>query len=212
MRKRSPGYLPGLLPGARGFGAGLFEVTARYVEALLERREQAPGKNQLAFLDLLGIDLTPARPARAPVAFQLGENAPAVKLPARTQIAAPPPPEAQSQIVFETEQAVGLSAAAIKQVVSLWPGRDQYIDHSEAFVAGKPIRLFERADLEYTTHAVYIGHGTLLALTGEAELEVELELLTPGSEELEAIWEYWDGDVWLGFRVQETECLELDES
>jgi len=208
---RRPGYLALWEPPARGAGAALVRIWARYLEAVLERLNRAPQKNALAFLELLGIELIPARPARAAVVFRLSETAPAIRLPAASQVAAPPPPETPSQVVFETERALGLSAARLSQVVSMWPGRDQYLDHSAAFLAGETIRTFDRPRLKDTPHVLYLAHDTLLALAGSSRLEVEFELSQGGSEPLDLTWEYWDGKVWRGFKQQHPQCAETDE-
>ena len=59
----------GWQPAPGGAGAALLPIYARYLHALAERIDQAPDKNELAFLDLLGVDLLPAQAARAPVVF-----------------------------------------------------------------------------------------------------------------------------------------------
>ena len=196
---RRPGYLAGWRPAAKGPGDGLARVWARLVEALLERLNQAPEKNRLAFLDAAGIDRTPATAARAPVVFQLAAGSAAQHLAAGNRVAAPPPPEGGGQIVFETERAAGLAPGRLVEAVSLWPGRDEYIDHSAALAAGEPIRLFERLRLEPTPHHLYLAHDTLLALAGRVKLKVAFELAQPGSEPLTLVWEYWDGEVWRPF-------------
>ena len=149
LRTRRPGYVP-LWQSAGGAGAALERILGRYVAAIIERLNQAPDKYQLAFLDLLGIQLVPAQAARTPVVFQLAAQAADTGVPAGTRMAAPPAPQGTEQIVFETEQATGLAAATLDEVVTLWPGRDQYIDHTQALEAGQPARLFRKADLQET--------------------------------------------------------------
>ncbi|NLX10726.1 MAG: putative baseplate assembly protein, partial [Chloroflexi bacterium] len=195
---RRPGYTPDWLPPDQGPDAALLWIAARYAEHILQRLNQAPEKNKLAFLDLLGIQLTPAQAARAPIVFQMAGQAADTRAPQGTRLAAPPPPDSPQQIVFETEQAAGLMAAQLVEVVSLWPGRDQYIDHSAAHAEGLPFQPWRKKYLENTPHTLYIAHDTLLALSGAASLDVELELVTPSSEHLSILWEYWDGQVWRG--------------
>jgi hypothetical protein len=196
---RRPAYAPEWLPSEDGPDAALAWIAARYLEMLLQRLNLAPEKNRLAFLDLLGIDLVPAQAARVPLAFQISAQGQAVTLPAGSRVAAPPPPESTQQIVFETERAAGLSPARLQQVVSLWPGRDQYIDHSADFLARLPIHPFKRSLLVDTPHVLYIAHETLLHFDGQVQLDVQVELVEPSSEPLSITWEYWDGEVWRGF-------------
>lgn len=203
---RRPAYVPAWLPTSDGPDAALTWIAARYLEMLLQRLNLAPEKNRLAFLDLLGLDLVPAQAARAVVVFRLSDQAQAATLPAGARVAAPPPPESTQQVVFETTRAAGLSPARLQQVVSLWPGRDQYIDHSADFLAGRTIQPFKRSLLADTPHALYIAHDTLLHFDGRVQLDVQLELVEPSSEPLSMAWEYWDGEVWRGFAGMRPGC------
>ena len=97
--------------------------------------------------------------------------------------------------------------AKLREVVSLWPGRDQYIDHSAAAAAGQPFQLFHMADLaQNTPHVLYLAHDRLLALSGASAVTVTFELTTPSSEYLDIRWEYWDGAVWRPFADMRPAC------
>ena len=210
LRDRSRGYLKGSLP--TGSSAGLGRVFARYLEAILQRLNQAPDKNRLAFFELLGLEPATAQSARAPIVFQLTAGAPDSEAPERTQVAAPPPPGATTPIVFETESALGIAAAKLTQVVSLWPGRDEYIDHTAVLSQGLPLTLFDSRSLQPTPHVLYLAHKTLLALAGKSSVGLEVTLAENGSDKLEVAWEYWDGKVWRGFQSNRTSCGETKEN
>jgi uncharacterized phage protein gp47/JayE len=205
---RGPGYVPEWKPSDRGPDAALVWIFCRYLSAVIQRLNQAPEKNKLAFLDLLGLSLTPAQAARAPVVFQVAPDSTDSQVPVNTQVAAPPPQGSPDQIIFETERAVGIAAARLKEVVSLWPGRDQYLDHSKPFLAGESFQLFRKPLLQNTPHEIYIAHDTLLALAGSVMLEVEFELMQTSSEPLTVSWQYWDGKVWRGFKSARPGCSE----
>ncbi|WP_437569823.1 putative baseplate assembly protein [Sorangium sp. So ce542] len=207
LRARAPGYVPELLLQEHGAGAALAAVFARYARAIRARLNQAPDKNKLAFLAALGIEPTSARAARAPVVFQLNDKASASAAPAGTAVAAPPAPGGSEPIVFETERAVGITAGRLAQVVSLWPGRDAFIDHSAAFAAGRAFRTFAADELDPVEHIIYLSHEKLLALSGSTRLSLEWQLAVPGSEELSIQWEYWDGKVWREFLELNPSCL-----
>jgi len=90
---RLPGYTPEWAPvddggweAARGPGAALAQVAARYLQVLGQRFGQAPAKRQLAFLSLAGVRLQPARPAVAPLTFRLQDNAADTHVPAGTRL------------------------------------------------------------------------------------------------------------------------------
>jgi hypothetical protein len=205
---RRPGYAPEWSPSANGPDAALAQIAARFWQAIIQRLNQAPGKNKLAFLDALGVELIPAQAARTPVVFRLADNVTDARIPANTRIGAPPPPESNNQIIFETARATGLAVAKLKEVVSLWPGRDQYIDHSAAFLAGEAFQPFKKKLLQNTPHHLYIAHDTLLALAGKSAVDVIFDLRTASSERLDILWEYWDGKVWRRFKDLQPQCDE----
>ncbi len=208
---RHAGYVPKWIPADRTAGNALAWIAARFLQTVIQRLNQAPDKNRVAFFDALGFGLVPARSARTPVVFSLTDGAPDASAPATTQVAAPPPPGGTDQIVFETEQALGVAAAKLVQVVSLWAGRDQYLDHSKSLKAGQAVTLFDHTLLQPTPHTIYLAHDTLLALTGTVQVDVEFELTETSSEPLNVSWEYWDGKVWRGFQGMKPACAGIQE-
>jgi baseplate J-like protein len=203
---RRLGYVSNWTPKRKGTDAAIAGIAARYLYAVIQRLNQSPEKNKLAFFDLLGLSLVPAQAARAPIVFQLNPDGPDATAVKGTQVAAPPPPGSSEQIVFETERTTGLAAGQLKQVVSLWPGRDQYIDHSSDFLNGRQFQLFRKPMLDDTPHAIYLAHDKLLALAGVATVVVEFELTQTSSEPLTVIWQYWDGKVWRPFKFVRPAC------
>lgn len=205
---RRAGYTPEWLAPPASAGSGLAAIGARYLEVVAQRLNQTPDKIKTAFLDLAGLGLIAAQAARAPVVFRLAEQSAGGTAPARTPVAAPPPPGGSEQIMFETERAVGVRAGTIAQIVSLWPGRDEYIDHTAAFKQGAPVEPFAPRLRQPTPHHLFLSHAVLLALAGNVELAVELELQHGASKPLDLVWEYWDGATWRGFRSTSSECGE----
>ena len=203
---RRLGYVSNWTPKSKGADAAIAAIAARYLYAIIQRLNQSPEKNKLAFFDLLGLSLVPAQAARAPIVFQLSPDGPDATAIKGTQVSAPPPPGSTNQIVFETEQTTGIAAGQLKQVFSLWPGRDQYIDHSADFLAGKQFQLFLKPNLEDTPHELYLAHDKLLALAGVATVVVEFELTQTSSEPLTILWQYWDGKVWRPFKFVRPAC------
>jgi hypothetical protein len=126
---RVPAFVPGWQPEPAGPGAALIQVYARFLKSLADRLNQAPDKNKMGFFDRLGIELLPAQPARAPVVFKPLQGMPDTSVPARTRVGAAPP-DTGAPLVFETEQGIALAKASLAQVVSLWPGRDAWRDHT----------------------------------------------------------------------------------
>ncbi|MCW3066972.1 MAG: hypothetical protein JWN32_4144, partial [Solirubrobacterales bacterium] len=205
LRARLPGFVPAWHPETGGPGDALLRIWAEYLRALAERVAEAPDKNELAFLDQLGLDVLPAQAARAPVVFTTIPGGGDGHAPAGTRVAAKGPDPAR-QLVFETERPVGLAAARLAEVVTLWPGRDAYGDHGADALGGRPFRLWD--GLEPVAHELYVAHDLHLALAGSASVGVDVELAPGGSEALALDWSWWDGEGWRAFK----EVREEDES
>jgi hypothetical protein len=208
FQNRRPGYLPWWNPPDKSSGAAMGPIFARLVTAILGRLNQAPAKAKLALLDLLGIRLISAQPARAPIVFGLSAGAADCLAPEGTQVAAPPPPGSTNQTVFSTEQDAAVAAAKLTELVSLWPGRDQFINHSAALAAGQPFTLFQHLQLQPTDHIIYLAHSVFLAFAGKVHLKITFELSQGSTAPLQMAWEYWDGQVWRGFLSAQKSCLD----
>ena len=196
LRARVPAFAPGWTPAERGPGAALIEVYARMLKTLADRINRAPDKNKLAFYESLGLELLPAQPARAPIVFQaiteLGDSS----VPVRTRVGASVAGESDP-VVYETESAIALAVASLVNVISVWPGRDEYADHSASAQRGDAFTLFE--GLLPIPHELYLAHATCFALVGRSTTELTFELARPGTTELSITWTYWDGELWREF-------------
>jgi len=192
-----PAFVPELQAMPQGTTAAILQMVARFSSIVAQRLNQAPNLDQLAFLNMLGINLIPAQSAVVPVVFTpLPINANA-QVAAGTRVGAQPP-GAPAPTVFETENDIALTAAQLTQVVSLWPDQDGYIDHSSDLAAGRQFTLFQSPTP--VTHVLYLAQSTLLAFQGDSTVEVRFTLATPGSQALEIRWEFWSGQTWQAFR------------
>jgi hypothetical protein len=196
LRERLPGYVPGWQPPDGGPGDALLEIYGRFLGVLGERIDRTPDKAELAFLDMLGLELLPAQAARAPVVFETLPQLGDARAPARTRLGAAAP-SGGDPIVFETESGIALAAARIAEVVTVWPGRDTYADHSADAVGGRPFTLWNPA--QPIAHELYLAHGLHLALAGQASVQLDVELAGGGSEPLAIAWQHWDGELWRDF-------------
>lgn len=196
LHTRRPGYVPGWQPSEGTPGHALTRIYGRYLQTLIERINNAPDKNKLAFLDMLGISLLPAQAARAPVVFEMLPDTGSSRALARTRLGAEVPGR-DEPLIFETEQTIGLTAARLAEVVVLWPGKDAYADYSAQAIGGQPFTLFD--DLAPIPHEFYLAHAQHFALSGDAAVELQIELAQTSSAALDLVWEYWDGDDWRTF-------------
>jgi hypothetical protein len=192
-----PAWAPELKSAQSGPSGALWQIFARYMQSVIERLNQAPDKNLLAFLDTLGVGLIPPKPARAPVVFTPVPNAADAIIPARTRLSAKVPGRT-APLIFETERQNAMAAAKLTDVITLWPTRDEYVYHSTEVAGKRPFVLF--AGGRAVPHEFYLAHNTVFAFSGKTAVDIEFVLAEPGSEPIDAKWELWDGRVWRPFR------------
>jgi Baseplate J-like protein len=197
LHARLPAYLPAWRPAPGGPGEALLAVYAGFLRALAERINAAPAKNELAFLDLLGIDVLPTQAARTPVVFRTIAGAGNGRASAGTRLGAKGP-DPTTPVPFQTEQAVGLAQARLAEVVTVWPGRDAYADHTADALGGRPFTLWK--PLAPVRHELYLAHDQHFALSGQSSVQLQLGLAPGGAEPLELEWEWWDGKAWRAFK------------
>jgi hypothetical protein len=209
LSKRGPAYLPDWIVQDKSPIQALSQIFSRYMEVLIERLNQAPDKNLLAFLDMLGIGLIPARSARAPVVFQTSSKDLDGRVEPATRLGAQVAGKSDS-ILFETERAVAVAAARLVEVRTVIPAQDVCADHSTACTGKRAFRLFSSA--KPVPHELYIAHDTLFAFTGKPTLQLEIELASAGSSSIAIAWEYWDGQVWRPLALREDGTCGLTRS
>ncbi|MBN1964427.1 MAG: hypothetical protein JW910_07260, partial [Anaerolineae bacterium] len=197
LQARLAAFAPVWQPAPGSPGDALLRIYARTLHVLAERINRAPHKNRLAMLDRLGISLIPDQAARAPVVFTMQDGARNSRAMAGLRLGAAVP-GLSDPVIFETEQAIGLTSARLAEVWTIWPGRDEYADLSVDAIGGQPVRLF--TDLEPIPHELYLAHDTHFALSGSSIVELQVQLARPSSEPLTIIWEYWDGEAWREFK------------
>ncbi len=197
----APAYVPEISNAPGGPGWALLQILGRYTQAIVERLNQAPDKNKLAFLDRMGISLLPPQAARAPVVFQSIPNAGDGSVPAQTRVGAAGP-DPSTPIVFETTQAIALAAAKLAGVYVVYPDLDSYADYSAKATAGREFTLFE--SLKPIRHEMYFAHDTLLRLAGQSTVSVLFDLKTDGTQPLDILWAFWNGEIWEEFTTSDT--------
>lgn len=178
--------------GAPDGGTALIRIFARMAELLIERVNRAPEKNFLAFLDLIGTQVTPPQPARAPLTFTLAAGATSDALvPAFTQVAAAPLPGDPGPVVFETEEELVVTRSELAALFVREPGRDRI--SGNLLGAAGPFAAFEGAGV--ADHRLLLGHAGQFALDAPART-ITLRF-TPAEGAvawLTAVrWMAWDG-------------------
>ena len=100
-------------------GITMMQVFAWLAEMLTYRMNQTPALNYLKFLQLLGIELTPAQPARTEITFPVKADflEPFVIVRERTQVSGEAP-DGGPPVVFETERALYALRAQLTDVLA----------------------------------------------------------------------------------------------
>ncbi len=180
-----------------GASAALIGVFARFVQIIIERLNQVPEKNLLAFLDLLGAAPLPPQSARVPLTFFLaaGSSVDAV-IPAGTQVAAPAGNGAAAPVVFETEAPLVVTSAALEVALTRDPSIDRYARRS-GLLSGpdsNPVLVFE-GDTPID-HCLYIAQDALFAIRtlDELKLSIVLSQDSAGLDLRQLEWGIWDGE------------------
>ncbi|WP_447602819.1 putative baseplate assembly protein [Nitrospira sp. Nam80] len=93
-------------------GITLLQLFAWLSEMMLVKMNQIPRKNYIKFLQLLGMELRPAKPASAHLTFFTKSSQVAEPVPMRSQISAQTP-DGGPPVIFETTQAIDLIQAPL---------------------------------------------------------------------------------------------------
>ena len=201
-------------------GIALVELFAWMTELLIYRLGKTPQLNYLKFLELIGFELTPARPAIVEITFpvQPTYTLPYVIVPQGTQVATEQP-DAQGPILFETDRALIALQAQLDavQVFEQPTFRDvsaQNNLHKAGFEAFGP-----RAAVD---SALLLGFNSTLDFP---EVELDLAFFTqtkggaatlrctggmaPTFAPATIVWEYWNGKSWLPMSLVEDQTAAL---
>jgi predicted phage baseplate assembly protein len=190
-------------------GITLVELFGWMTEMVLFRLNQVPNLNYVKFLELIGLKLQPAEPARSEVTFSLVQPAtvPTLIVAKGTRLAAVPP-DGGSPVVFETDVALNLLGPRLASLL-IFDGF-AFSDATSANAAQLP---FSPLGPEPRTgSAVYLGFDFTSAFPDNAEVNL-LALVAPTAPQLtivscgegpsdivppaNLVWEGWDGNSWV---------------
>jgi Baseplate J-like protein len=211
-------YLPDRFSADRPLGPtheALVQIFARYGELIIQRLNQTPDKNFLAFLNLLGASQLPPQPARVPLTFHLstGSEVDAV-VPVRTQVAALPEKGESDPVIFETERELTVTATQLKSLYSNDPAQDRYTDHQQLlqFSTSSAELVFQGNRPQ--EHTLYLGHSQILGHEPLQTLDIlwKLQNQQPLEDERSLQWEMWNGEEWEAITPSVDETNQLRQS
>lgn len=183
-------------------GRALIRIFGRMAFQVVQRLNQAPDKNFLAFLNLLGTQLLPPQPARVPLTFSLVEgNTTGGFVPARTQVAAT---LEGKEVLFETERDLFLPASKLAAVMVCDPNRDRYANRTDAAIgivdqSFDPFNL--SSDDSLIEHSLYLACDPLFLLPGDKTITLIIRSLQAARlSTLPIEWSIWNGQRWQPIR------------
>jgi hypothetical protein len=200
---------------ADSLAAALIAIFARYSEIIIQRLNEAPRKNFLAFLDLLGASLLPPQPARAPLTFSLAAGSPVGGVvPAGTQVAAPPAEGETQPVIYETERELVVTAAQLDAIFTRDPEADKYSDYSLLVSAAAPDGEPLLEGQMPIDHILYVGDSAFFAPPGLQDVKLEIGFDRVVQDEMAIQWERWDGAGWssIGSTPQATSTTDAKQT
>lgn len=200
-------------------GITLLQLFAWLGDILIYRLNRIPERHYLKFLQLLGIELQPATPARADLTFTpASPDLTAVIVPAGTQVAAAAPAPAfgataaeETPLVFTTQEPLTVIGATLAKV-QVFDGKN-YLDYSAANQpSGSSYPAF--GDKLREGSALMLGFASANAWP-QGELALYCRLAEepsvpqptfcpgtgPGAAPATVAWEFWDGGRWRSLLV-----------
>lgn len=195
-------------------GTTLIELFAWLAEMQLYRMNKVPQLNYLKFLELLGIELQPAMPARTEITFATTDAppGPVILVPPGTQVSADTD---EGPLIFETERPLYALAATIADIL---------VDDGVTRVSHRPPEEGPADPFHPFTEVPQTGRGMWLGFASDGDfpgrveidlaIEMEVERAAPAAvscssparvESAQLAWDYWDGREWLSLEVLEDE-------
>ena len=188
-----------------GRDAALIGIFARSLrEIVIQRLNQVPEKNFLAYLDLLGARVAAAAAGEGAAHLLARHRAASWMRWCRRERRSPHrrPRARATRCMFETERELPVVAATLQSLITVDAERDLVADHSALLAspdaAGAAIFSGDRSN----EHLLYIGHSAGLTAHKVTQLTVTLQLNAQPAENQREIlpadlrWEVWDGTTW----------------
>jgi predicted phage baseplate assembly protein len=173
-------------------GITFIELFAWMVDILLYRLNRVPEKNYIKFLELIGLRLLPAHPAKADIAFRLSAPQPEpVTIPKGTEVATVRT-ETQDAVTFTTDRDLKVVVPHMTHCLISRAG-NVFHDYMPVLKAGDMMDIFQKVPEE--NDAFYVGYtenlaGNTLQLIFEASIEgIGVDPRNPP-----LVWEFWDGE------------------
>jgi predicted phage baseplate assembly protein len=184
-------------------GITLIEIFAWMVDMLLYRMNLVPEKNYIKFMDLIGIQLEPPKPATVNVTFRLSTPQPEpVTIPLGTEVATIQT-ETEDAISFTTNEDLKIILPELAHAVTT-PDDVTFNDIMSA-LRNPDIRTPVFQEVPAENNALYLGYSeNLKGLTLMLTIDSSIEGIGVNPKDPPRAWEYWDGEQerWMPIRLE----------
>ena len=184
-------------------GITLVELFAWMVDMLLYRLNRVTDRNYIKFMELIGIQLKPPKPATVEVTFRLSAPQPeAVTIPRGTEVATVRT-ETREAITFTTNHDLTIIVPTLAYALTT-PDGATFNDCLPALKnPDLQVTIFEEVPQE--NNALYLGYSeNLSAHTLALTIESSIEGIGVDPRNPPLAWEFWDGEheKWLASRLE----------
>ncbi|HSF43584.1 MAG TPA: putative baseplate assembly protein [Thermoanaerobaculia bacterium] len=202
-------------------GVTFVQLFAWMTEMTLYRLNQVPERHYIKFLELLGIELEPALPARAELTFALArQDVEVVLVPRGTQIASAE--GGGEPVVFETDEALVALGASLA-AVQVFDGFGYTVETTKNDAPGQWLHPFGSnaregsalvlgfdSPLPFTARQVNLAFFVDPATTAREGLACGGDALPPPPSKL--VWEFWDKKLWQPLSLDKDETRAFTRS
>jgi predicted phage baseplate assembly protein len=184
-------------------GITLIEMFAWMVEMLLYRLNKVPDKNYVKFMELIGIQLEPPKPAIANVTFRLSAAQPQpVTIPLGTEVSTIQT-EFQDAIIFTANRDLTIPVPVL--AYALVTPEDVTYEDIMPPLRNPDIQTAIFQEVPQENNALYLGYNEdLSALKLVLRIQSTIEGIGVDPRNPPRMWEYWDGEQerWLPIRLE----------
>lgn len=175
-------------------GVTLIELFAWMTEMTLYRLNRVPEKNFLAFLELMGIALTPPQAARTVLKFAINPKADKVTVPYSTRVGTKPGSDG-AYVTFETEADVVVTNNELQKCMS--QHHDTFADNT-GLLGRKKEGMPLWAGVRSVERFLYLGDSRFEAFNESSVMSIRITAIADVPQPLARMleWEYFDGERW----------------
>jgi predicted phage baseplate assembly protein len=202
-------------------GVTLVQLFAWMSDMLLYRMGRVPELNYIKFLQLIGVELRPAQPARAEISFGVEPTLtqPYVIVPARTQVAASAENGA-APAIFETERACFAHRAPLDRVQvfdgyayqDVTAANNNFLDGFDPLGSAAAVDSALMLGFDVPGPAASVELSLMVWVTNERGSAASSDCNLPATSAFASAqlrWEYWAGTQWRSLNLikDETQAL-----